>query len=285
MLTVLGASGFIGSHLVNSLRAEGIQHDAPARGDDLAGRHLGHVVFCIGVTADFRSRPFDAVEAHVCRLLDVVKNCSFESLTYLSSTRVYRSGDGPAREGDYIFMDPQRIDDLYGLSKATGEALVAARGGAVRSARLSNVYGADPETGTFLASVIGQAITEKHVHLQTSLESAKDYVSIEDVVNLLPRIASAGTQPLYNLASGHNVTNLELMTRLAELTGCSFDVAPGAPTAVFPSISIERLVTEFAFTPRRLVEDLPALIEAYANHVRQHPQEGRRAHRGTERSG
>jgi len=134
MLTVLGASGFIGSHLVNSLRAEGIEHDAPARGDDLTGRHLGHVVFCIGVTADFRSRPFDTVEAHVCRLLDVVKNCSFESLTYLSSTRVYRSGDGPAREGDHLVMDPQRIDDLYGLSKATGEALVAARGRADRTA-------------------------------------------------------------------------------------------------------------------------------------------------------
>jgi len=76
--TVLGAGGFIGSHLLAHLRQAGHDCFAPARGDaTLFAEELGHVIYCIGLTADFRSRPFDTVRAHVCLLADVLEKAPF----------------------------------------------------------------------------------------------------------------------------------------------------------------------------------------------------------------
>ncbi|HVG24900.1 MAG TPA: NAD-dependent epimerase/dehydratase family protein, partial [Thermoanaerobaculia bacterium] len=116
MITVLGASGFVGSHVVEHLRRERIEHQAPARGETLAGRALGHVIYCIGVT-DFRERPWDAVDAHVCTLLDVVRYCTYESILYLSSIRVYAGVHGVAREQDALSLNPLDFSELYGISK------------------------------------------------------------------------------------------------------------------------------------------------------------------------
>src|SRR5262249_21758891 len=68
--TVLGASGFIGGHLAAHFRKAGVRHLAPPKWtDDVLHRPLGHVLYCIGLTADWRSRPHDTVRAHVERLL------------------------------------------------------------------------------------------------------------------------------------------------------------------------------------------------------------------------
>src|SRR5688500_5975918 len=92
MITVLGASGFIGSRLVSQLAATGAEYQAVGRNEALPAGPLGHVIYCIGLTADFRSRPLNTVEAHVCKLLEVLRKCDFESLLYLSSTRLYNPG-------------------------------------------------------------------------------------------------------------------------------------------------------------------------------------------------
>ena len=64
--TVLGASGFIGGRLVRYLRSLGHSVLVPGRDDaHLTGQPLGHLIYAIGVTADFRARPFDTMDAHV----------------------------------------------------------------------------------------------------------------------------------------------------------------------------------------------------------------------------
>ncbi|MBV9064181.1 MAG: NAD-dependent dehydratase, partial [Methylobacteriaceae bacterium] len=88
-VTILGASGFIGSNLRRAVQAAGLPCYAPGRAEALRTGPLGTVFYCIGVTADFRTRPFDTVAAHVCRLSRVLQGCEFDALIYLSSTRVY----------------------------------------------------------------------------------------------------------------------------------------------------------------------------------------------------
>src|SRR5437868_14664917 len=89
MITVLGASGFIGSHIVRELEQRGEKYYAPAKVETIWDKDLGNIIYCIGLTADFRTRPFDTVEAHVCKLNELLKRGRFDSLLYLSSTRVY----------------------------------------------------------------------------------------------------------------------------------------------------------------------------------------------------
>lgn len=257
MITVLGASGFIGSHVVRRLQRDGTPVDSPARDEPLAGRDLGHVVYCIGLTADFRERPHDAAEAHVGALLDVIRHCTFDSLLYVSSTRVYHhSGDGIAREEDDLQVNPLRADDLYNLSKLLGESVVLGLpAGKGRVARLSNVYGAG-QADTFLTMVLDEAQQHGTVALRSGLQCTRDFISVADVAGLLVQIAMHGKQRIYNVASGTGVSTDELIA----VIGCGVSVAPDAPTSSPPAIDIGRIRAEFGFVPARLVDELPSLL-------------------------
>jgi nucleoside-diphosphate-sugar epimerase len=261
--TVLGAGGFIGSELVASFRSRNVAHFAPGRGDDLRGRDLGHVIYCIGLTADFRRRPLDTVEAHVSELLRILRDTRFDSLLYLSSTRLYAGCSSPATESARLSFSTADPSDLYNLSKAMGESLGLSSGKRFRVARLSNVYGRDFSSQNFLAMVLREAVQNRRVVLETSLDSEKDYVSVEDVVDWLPAIAEHGRHDVYNLAAGRNVSNRSLLMHVKELTGCSVDTRPGAPTFVFPQISIDRLREEFGANPRSVLSDLQTLVESH----------------------
>ncbi len=256
MITVLGASGFIGSHVIDHLRRSGTAYQAPARDEPLTGRHLGDVIYCVGLTADFRERPYDTVEAHVTRLVDIVRQCSFDSLLYLSSTRVYANADGPAHEDADLQVNPLRPDDLYNLSKLAGESIVlslpAGRG---RVARLSHVYGAG-QSQTFLSMVLDEANEGGIVRLRSGLRSTRDYVSVVDSAALLVRIAMGGRERIYNIASGILTSNADVIDAI----GCAVEVEPGAPDTAYPSVDTTRIRAEFGFEPRRLLDDLPALL-------------------------
>jgi len=263
MITVLGSGGFIGSHIVKRLQSDNVPYFAPSRGEPLARRHLGQIIYCIGLTADFRSRPFDTLEAHVCNLLEIIRTTEFDRLLYLSSTRLYQSCDEIAYEDTCFEVNPLHPGDLYNVSKAAGEALVAACGKRGKIARLSNVYGGDFRSSNFLASVLTDAVSKQKVVLNSSLESEKDYVSIDTVVDILLEIATNAKETLYNVASGTNVTHRELMDRISRLTGCEVLVSADAQTTRFPRISIERIRSEFVYTPSNVLTDLEKTISLY----------------------
>ena len=263
MFTVLGASGFIGSNLVRRLEAESIPCRSPSRDENVMGKPLGHVVYCVGLTADFRERPFDTVRAHVAHLLDILERAEFDSFLYLSTTRVYAGSDSSG-EDSTIQVNPTKANDLYNISKIMGESLsLGSRRPNVRVARLSNVYGRDFTSPNFLASVIREAVENNRVVLRTSLRSEKDYVSVDDVTRLLPRIALSGRHQIYNIASGVNTSNAELMEVIKRAVGCPVEVAGDAQTVRFPRISIERIREEFDFSPSLVLDSLAELVNDY----------------------
>lgn len=258
--TVLGASGFVGRHLAASLRDAGHEVYAPHKGStEIFSRPLGHVVYCIGLTADFRSRPFDTVRAHVSVLADVLERADFNSLVYLSSTRVYaRSATGT--EVGALPVEVSDPSDLYNISKLAGESLCRSCGRPrVKVARLSNVVGDDPGSENFLFALIREALSGR-IELQSHPDSSKDYILIEDVVSLLPRIGVQGGDWLYNVASGINVPHRDIVARLAELTGCEVVMRSTAPLFDFPVIDTARIRSEFAFSTRPVLDALPDLI-------------------------
>lgn len=264
MITVLGASGFIGSRIVKRLDTLGEPHRAIRRDDALPPEPLGHVIYCIGLTADFRSRPLDTVEAHVCKLLEVLRGCDFESLLYLSSTRLYSDSTS---EETAIRIAPLDGSDLYNASKAMGESLVLNCGRQARVVRISSVYGPDFNSNNFLSSIIKDAIQRKEIVFQTSVDSAKDYISVDNVVDSLIKIAANGKERIYNLASGSNVSNGELAEELRRLTACAIQFSKAAPLVTFPRVNIDRLRAEFAFQPSRLLDDMPQLVDLYRRNL------------------
>lgn len=267
--TVFGGAGFIGSHLVRSLATGGARVDAPRRDAPPSPAGLGHVIYCIGLTADFRDKPVTTMEAHVGRLADLLRSSRYESFLYLSSTRVYAGADATA-EYTRIGIDPADPDQLYNISKLAGEALcLSLPNPRVRVARLANVFGPgmggkSGNNGNFLAAVVQEAAGKRFVELETSFSSAKDYVAVDDVVRAIERIARAGTERLYNVASGRNITNKQIAEALRKHCGATVVVKPGARTVAYPEIDTTRIAALFdgakpKWAPADLLDRLPAL--------------------------
>ncbi|GAA4417570.1 SDR family oxidoreductase [Acidovorax lacteus] len=263
--TVIGATGYIGSRLVRHLQALGHTVWAPSRGDAaLLEQPLAHVLYCAGLTGDFRTRPFDTVEAHVGLLARVLQCAQFDSLLYLSSTRVYM-GAASTHEDAALSVVPGDPSYLYNLSKLTGESLCHASGRpGVRVARLSNVVGPgmDVDSGNLVADLIQQARSTGRVELRSDPASAKDYIHLEDVVNGLVRIALQGRHAVYNLASGVQTSHADWLGWLGRQTGCTVHVAPDAPLQSFPPINVSRLLHEWPGAIQHSLWD-PLLVSAF----------------------
>ena len=214
--TVIGASGFVGARLAASLRGGGHAVYAPQRGDpELLRRPLGRVIYCAGMTADYAARPFDTVQAHVGLLATVLQQASFEHLVYLSSTRLYDSlgehGGAALDEETALQLDPHQPRHLYDLSKALGENLcLNASGGRAAVARLACVY--DWRTGApgFLSAWLQRAVHERDLRIDSASGVVRDYVHLDDVVAALHAMAERRSTGIVNVASGEQVSNLEL---------------------------------------------------------------------------
>ena len=262
--TIIGGKGLIGRNLVAHLSELGHSCWAPERGEPrIFDEPLGHVVYAAGVTGDFRLRTFDTVRAHVCDLLELLERARFDSLLYLSTTRVY----GLAAAGDEdaaLPVSPLEPGDVYTISKLMGESICLAGGMAdLTAVRLSNVYGGDFSSPNFLDSIVRDAVDRGCIVLRSHPASAKDYVSIDEVVDLLTKITLFGRRHIYNLASGVNVTNQSLVERLREITGCAVEIQSSEDPVVYPNISINRICAEFGFAPSSVIDALDGLVETY----------------------
>lgn len=247
--SVLGANGFVGAALVEHLRGAGQEVREVTRSElhDLSG-DLGHVIYCIGLTADFRKRPFDAVDAHVVVLSDVLRRCCCRSFLYLSSTRIYAQSAN-ATESGLLSADPANPDHLYNLSKLMGESLVlSCPHAAWRVARLSNVVGLSDRSENFLTSVVNEAVSAGRVTFRTSAATTRDFIDIHDVCCLLAVIAASGRHRIYNVASGENTSN-KTIANLLERSGVPISFEDGARDVAYPRIDIGCVRDEFGYQP------------------------------------
>lgn len=264
MFTVLGASGFIGSHLTRYLRSAGHEVYTPARGDAaLFDRELGHAVYAVGMTANYAANPHETVEAHVGFLSRVLREARFASLLYLSSIRLYDGCIGECREDTDLILNPGNPRHLFDLSKALGESLCRASGRAgVRIARLASVYADELDTDNFLHGLIKSVMRQKTVKLNAPPNAARDYIHMDDLCRLLESIAVSGKRPVYNVASGKNVSNERLMALMAELTGTRIVCGPPVPGLSAPRIRIEAIEADFNFHPAPLEVHLRRMFAA-----------------------
>ena len=264
MITVLGPGGFIGSHVVKRLEVLEMDYYAPGRNENIESKDLGDIVYCIGLTADFRHKPFETIEAHVCFLNKVLSQYKFNSLTYLSSTRVYiNCKEEEVFEDTDIVVSINHPDELYTLSKLTGERLCLSSGRRAKIARLSNVYGSDYSSENFISDVARKIQTDKFVKFSTTPASAKDYISINSVVDLLISIAVQGKQDMYNIASGINLANDDIIGIFREHFKFDYEFDKNAKEIIFPKINIDRIKTEFGFSEDSTKNNLSQHIKTY----------------------
>jgi nucleoside-diphosphate-sugar epimerase len=263
MITILGATGFVGRALVKDLENRQIPYFAPTREENFLGKNLGNVIYSIGLTADFRKRPFDTVEAHVGKLSEFLKEAQFDSFTYLSSTRVYLDNkERKVNENTLIATNIQDPNSIFNTSKLAGEALTLNCGqNKGKVIRLSNIYGDDFTSENFITSIIKEGLSQKKIVFKTTLDSAKDFISLNDAVALILKIATTGKDKIYNVASGKRTTNADIVSKLQQLKAWKIEISEDAERIVFPNVDISRVKKEFQFKPSsNLIDDLAGIL-------------------------
>ncbi|MBX9872328.1 MAG: NAD-dependent epimerase/dehydratase family protein [Burkholderiaceae bacterium] len=263
--TIIGGNGFVGAALARHLSGLGWTCEIPSR--DMpwpqTGRDLGHVFYCAGLTGDYLARAADTVEAHVSLLARVLQSERWESLVYLSSTRLYDALTAGllAEETARLPVAPQLPRHLFDLTKLTGESLCHAMGrGRARVARLASVYDSPADPNGFLPALlrrVAQAAPGEILAVDSSPQAERDYVHLPDVLRALVDIALRGTQTVYNVASGENVSNARLGEMVERWSGRK--LAFHAPQASSGSavVDVRRLQQDFGWRPAPL-EDVIA---------------------------
>jgi len=266
--TVLGAGGYLGQALTVRLENAGHCVHAITRAALPAlletRRPVGHVIDCIGLTGDFRTRPLDTAQAHVGITAQCLAALRCDSFLFVSSSRVYARA-ASTREDAMLACAPSDSSDLYNLTKLAGEALCLSDPHPTRRVvRLSNVYGPGLGEDTFLGQLLAEGQVTGSVRFRQSENSAKDYVSLEQVLRILPLIALHGSARLYNVAAGRNTTHAAIAAALHDSLGWDTTFEPGAPTVCFPPIETARLDAEFGAALSDLSADLRTIAPPVA---------------------
>ncbi len=241
--TVIGSSGFVGKRVVEFLQARGENVFSPGReGNDLPRQDLGRVIYCAGLTGDYRCRPFAAVEAHVSLLARVLDHSQFDRIVYLSSTRLYQHhGLTSGRETDSLVFAPANPEHLYELSKALGENLALRRSAGRGSvARLSYVFDERDGATGFLSEWLAQARSSRELTIDSVPESSRDYIHLDDVAAALCILADSEINDVVNIASGRMVSNREI-ANVFEGEGWSVAFQGQAPVSHGVTVDVERL--------------------------------------------
>ena len=253
--TVFGSDGFVGKSLVSHLVASGYEVLTPGREDHFDTQtDLGHVVYCIGVTgSDFLTQQFNVVRAHVSLINHVLEHYKFTSLLYLSSARMYEGLESTV-ETSVFQASTENISDFYNLSKLFGESIVLNCGVAnTRVVRVAYAVNLDSDSTNFVAIKAREAASGE-VAFQAHRDSEKDYILLDDVISLLPKIAINGKHRVYNIASGRNITTQDLGNMLEGATGCVVEYLDSEPLRKPNTIDISRIQNEFGFQPTSVLD-------------------------------
>jgi len=294
---VTGATGFLGSHLVERLTRDGAAVSVLVRGNpDRMVKELGH----LRVVQGDLNHPFSISDAstvfhlaavsHVGRALEdprqtfetntggtitvleaVRRSSSVERLVFVSTAHVY----GVPR---YVPIDeehPLHAREPYAASKLAAETFVSAYSSAygipIAIARLFNTYGPRQNPDFVLPSIIKQALTHDTL-MMGNLTPTRDFTFVDDVIEALLLLASAG-DGIYNVASGVEVSIEALVTRVAEILGKRLTVSSQRAQRRSTGVEIERMwaditrIKALGWEPHvKLIDGLIKTIAWYRDH-------------------
>jgi nucleoside-diphosphate-sugar epimerase len=259
--TVFGSTGFIGKNIVQYLLDQGCDVYCPGR-HELPPKdvHLGHVIYAIGMAGNFRQKPFETIDSEVTALTSRIKDCTFDSWLYLSSTRMYGVSNTLSSEADEIRIYPAS-DSIFDICKLLCESVcLSIPNKNIRIARLSNVYGIGQNHHTFLGSLLQDVHNHRDIVILEGPDSAKDYISILDVVALLYQISLFGKHRMYNVASGSQITHFDIASKLTSLSNVKVSFSENAQNRRLAPIDTNRIREEFDFKPRSFMSDFENLL-------------------------
>ncbi|MFH2135172.1 MAG: NAD-dependent epimerase/dehydratase family protein [Pseudomonadota bacterium] len=296
-ILVAGGAGFIGSHSVEALLAEGVQvrvldnfstgkqsnlpshpnlqivkgdiRDAEAVNQAMVGiTHVLHLAAQVSVPASVAD-PVGSSHHNIdgfLNVFDAARRAGVRRFVYASSAAVY----GAPEKLPLDETSPVMPLSPYGLEKSINDQYAALYRQLYQLSSLGlryfNVYGPRQDPASPYAGVISRfasAMTNGDtLRVFGDGGQTRDFIFVKDVAQLNKRALMSDVDGVCNIATGHSVTLLELIDTLAKCAGCTPQIRhePPAPGDIRHSSA----------TPRKMFERLdPPAMTALAEGLKQ----------------
>lgn len=262
--TVIGGRGFIGSKIVEKLEQIGSNVWVPKKQDsELLTKDLGTVIFCAG-HGDCNNGFLKVLESNTVLLGNIVEKAYFTKLVYISSTRLYM-GQSKSKETSDLTVLAGDSRRLFNLTKLVAEEILLKSNKNIVIVRPSNVYGMALNSPLYLPAIIRNAINNNVVDMYVTKTYSKDYVSVNDVAEAICKLSIKKrlSYDIYNVASGYNVSSLQIANILEKHTNCKIIWHDSDIEEEFPVTDISRITDEISFRPRAVLDDFPLMISGF----------------------
>lgn len=225
---VIGASSFIGKHLVTHLEEQGMEVIQAGR-KEMEGK-LGpkvpeHFDYLFNLAAaGSKSGTYSDWEMfwtnthQVYELLDATKDINYKAFVQFSTSSVYGNKESPMREDDNL--DPNFI---YASTKAAGDMLCLGHAHFYNKpiflVRPFTVYGPGMQDTKLIPVLIKKIRSGEPV---TIVEGVHDYIYIADLLDGIDKVIHNVDKiqgHVVNIGSGRQNTNLDVLRRVEELVG------------------------------------------------------------------
>ncbi len=223
-VAIIGANGFLGSHLIRFLEEKKVDfypiihqnrdqlnpklktYTLDELFNDLKGK-INCIVFAAG---SFRDSKDQLLEVHYRLMLQLKRSFPNVRLVYISSTNIYGK-----HHTDIQLNTPFQIDTDYGHAKLGGE-LIAKSFSSFCIIRFTYLYGPNLRNGSFLPFIIDQALKNKKISLYGKGNRIQDYLFIEDAINLCYKeIKGANNETILGI-SGEQISNNDVATLIKQ---------------------------------------------------------------------
>jgi len=217
---VTGGSGFVGRRLAAAMRTREWDVATPTRQDwdlargelpDIAADHVVHLAARTFVPDSWK-RPRDFYEANVLGAVTVLEYCRRReaSLTLVSSYVYGRPEKAPVSEDH-----PLSPFNPYSHSKILAEEAARFYSSSFRIpvsiVRPFNLYGPGQAGHFLIPTLLRQALSSKGTITVADARPKRDYLFVDDFVDLLVEVAAAAGDGVYNAGSGYSVGIAELV--------------------------------------------------------------------------
>lgn len=264
MITIVGGSGFVGTHLIDELKNSKVEFQQLDRNKALPiDAELGILVYCAGFGGCDQD-PFNVLNANAVLLARLLNECKIERVIYLSSTRLYLD-DNSSTENGNLHISSTDNRRLFNLTKILAEELIIKSNIPYVILRPSNIYGDAFESPLFLPSIVRDALVKHEVKMFISPEYSKDYVSVFDLVKVivLALDSSEAENKIVNVAAGENISAKQIAQTLSSETACKVSWCGNIADDFFPVTDITLMKSIFQITPRKVLDDLPKMVRNF----------------------
>jgi nucleoside-diphosphate-sugar epimerase len=138
----------------------------------------------------------------------------------------------------------------------------------IKIARLSNVVGLRNDCDIFIDQVLNDIVNKGSILFNGSIEASKDYISIEDISPILTKVSLSPETGCFNIASGENTSNLEILNFLRREFSFDFLGSGSEEPTNLPSIDISRAHRLFEFTPTPFKKFFPNYLAQFKENRR-----------------